>query len=185
VWTPQRWQCGTRLAAAEIQIWTSLFAYSRVSAGVWLWVTGAHVVLYVALTWEWRQQVSSTSQLWSRGCEPNVVVVDRQDAQSSNLGPETGYPDRFSWVSSSPPRECRGSTFKLSHGCFLPDPSQLFIHSSPYHSPKYISVSQTSGSRGPLHRRSAHTRTTFVKFSTPKRACKWIGETLYRSSELP
>jgi hypothetical protein len=33
---------------------------------------------------------------------------------------------------------------------------------------------------GPLHRRSAHTRTTFVKFPAPKTACKWTEETLYR-----
>jgi hypothetical protein len=37
--------------------------------------------------------------------------------------------------------------------------------------PDDCSVSQTSGNRGPFHRRSAHTR-TFVKFHTPKSACK-------------
>jgi hypothetical protein len=48
----------------------------------------------------------------------------------------------------------------------------------------YASVSQTFGSRGPFHRRSAHTQTAFVKLFTPKSACKWLGETLYLWSKL-
>jgi hypothetical protein len=43
----------------------------------------------------------------------------------------------------------------------------------------YLIYFQTSVNRGPLHRRSAHTRTTFVTFRTPKSACKWIRDTLY------
>jgi len=33
--------------------------------------------------------------------------------------------------------------------------------------------------RAPLHGRSAHTLTTFVKFPAPKNACKWIGKIYY------
>jgi hypothetical protein len=47
----------------------------------------------------------------------------------------------------------------------------------------YSSVSQTSGNRGPLQR-SVYTRTTFVKFPTPKTACKSIGGTLYQWLKL-
>jgi hypothetical protein len=47
------------------------------------------------------------------------------------------------------------------------------------------SVSQAFDNRGPLHRRSAHMRTNFVKCPTPKRACKWIRQTLYRWLVLP
>jgi hypothetical protein len=49
----------------------------------------------------------------------------------------------------------------------------------------YASVSQTFDNRGPLHRRSVHTRATFVKLHTSKIVCKWIGETLYRWLKLP
>jgi hypothetical protein len=35
-----------------------------------------------------------------------------------------------------------------------------------------------------IHRQSAHTQTTFVKFPTPKSACKRKGETLYQWSNL-
>jgi hypothetical protein len=41
------------------------------------------------------------------------------------------------------------------------------------------------GNSGPLHRRSANTRTIIKKFPTPKNACKRIGETLYRWLKLP
>jgi hypothetical protein len=50
---------------------------------------------------------------------------------------------------------------------------------SPHSGIIWGSVSQTFGNHGPLHRRLAHTQTTFVKLPTPKNACKWIGETLY------
>jgi hypothetical protein len=70
---------------------------------------------------------------------PNVVVkwlalpFRIREVPGSNLCPETGYPDwDFSWFSSVPPGECHDSILKL--GRFLPNPFQLIIHLSPYHS---------------------------------------------------
>jgi hypothetical protein len=59
-------------------------------------------------------------------------------------GPEFKSPpgDRLPWLRAFvvlpvPSGECQDSTFKLNHGCFLPNPFQFVIHLSSYLSTLY------------------------------------------------
>jgi hypothetical protein len=45
-----------------------------------------------------------------------------------NIGPETGYPDRFCVVSDRPSRQIPGQYLKLGQDRFRPQPFQFIIH---------------------------------------------------------
>jgi hypothetical protein len=75
---------------------------------------------------------------------PKVVVewlkllLHNREVPGSNLGPETGYPDRgFSWFSSVNTCECWDSGLKLGHDRFLPNTFQFILQLSPSHSTLY------------------------------------------------
>jgi hypothetical protein len=61
---------------------------------------------------------------------------------SSNLGPETGYPDCFFFHGFSSPSRCRDNTLKLGHDRFLPNPFQFIIQLSPYNSRYTVLVTE-------------------------------------------
>jgi hypothetical protein len=59
-----------------------------------------------------------------------VVLLRIREVPGSNLGLDTGYTEFFV-IFLSPSSECRHSTIKLGHDCFLPNPFRCIFH---YHS---------------------------------------------------
>jgi hypothetical protein len=63
-----------------------------------------------------------------------TLLVCIREVSGSNISPETGYRDCFSWFSSVPAGKCRDSTIKLGNGPFLSHPFQFILHLWSFHS---------------------------------------------------
>jgi hypothetical protein len=87
-----------------------------------------------------RRIIRRTSDTTHHRNTPNVVVewltllLSILEVTGSILSSDIGYPEwGFSWFLTVPPGECRDSTLKFVHDCFLPNNFQFIIHLSSYH----------------------------------------------------
>jgi hypothetical protein len=91
----------------------------------------------------WRKRIYVSPKPWHLSTELDDVILLKlahaeklltctRDVLSSNLSPDTGYPEVFRRFPQSLEKTVR-IVARIGHSRFLPDPLQSFIHCSSYH----------------------------------------------------